>query len=70
MWNSILDGAYEDINTAEGSWSTVEPGDSKPVDSKQPGVSKLFTAYQPMYNINFQIDSKLLPTFERSKTWR
>ena len=31
---------------------TVEPGDSKPVDSKQPGVSKLFTAYQPIYNIN------------------
>ena len=49
--------------------NTVKPGDSKPVDSKQPGVSKLFTAYQPIYNINLQIDSKLLPIFERSETW-
>ena len=50
--------------------NTVKPGDSKLVDSKQPGVNKLFTAYQTIYNINLQIDSKLLPTFERSKTWR
>ena len=50
--------------------STVEPGDSKTVDSKQPGVSKLFTAYQLMYNINVQIDSKLLPILNKSKTWR
>ena len=50
--------------------STVEPGDSKPVDSKQPGVSKLFTIYQPIYNINLQIDSKLLPILKKSRTWR
>ena len=52
------------------SYSTVEPGDSKPVNSKQPGVSKHFTAYQLIYNINVQIDSKLLPILNKSKTSR
>ena len=45
--------------------NTVEPGVSKPINSKQPGVSKLFAAYQLIYSINLLLDSKLLPILEK-----
>ena len=40
--------------------NTVEPGNSKPVNSKQPGNNKLFTVSQPIYSINHRVNSKLL----------
>ena len=40
---------------------TVEPGNSKLVNSKQPGNSKLFlVTFQTIYNINHLLNSKLL----------
>ena len=43
------------------STSTVKPGNSKLVNSKQPGNSKLFlVTFQTIYNINHLLNSKLL----------
>ena len=50
--------------------TTVEPGNSKPVNSKQPGNSKLFAVSQPIYSINHLVNSKLLPFLENYKTWQ
>ena len=52
------------------SSDTVEPGVSKPIDSKQPGVSKLFAAYQLIYNINHQKIVNFCPFWKKGKTWR